>query len=75
MTLLCILSRGTLTFNPFPAPPLQLAKLSEVDTALRAEYALRRRMLIERVKVTLQSFMWSPRLEAKVGFWTFPPRF
>lgn len=49
-----------------PAPCEQLAKLTEVDGALRAEYALRRRMLIERVKVTLQSFMWSPRLEQTV---------
>ncbi|PSC73625.1 FAM98A [Micractinium conductrix] len=43
----------------------QMAKLSEVDAALRYEYALRRRMLIERVNVTLQSFLWSPRLEQK----------
>ncbi|KAL4855913.1 hypothetical protein ACK3TF_003675 [Chlorella vulgaris] len=41
----------------------QLAILEEVDEVLRAEYSLRRRMLIERVKVTLQSFMWSPRLK------------
>jgi hypothetical protein len=45
---------------------LQLATLFEVDTALRSEYALRRRMLIERAKVTLQSFLWSPRLLKKV---------
>ena len=43
-----------------------MAKLQEVDAALRSEYALRRRMLIERVKVTLQSFLWSPRLEQTV---------
>jgi protein FAM98B len=40
----------------------QVSMLKEVDTALHAENALRRRMLIERVKVTLQSFMWSTRL-------------
>ncbi len=40
----------------------QEAQLGEVATALHAETALRRRMLIERVKVTLKSFMWSPRL-------------
>lgn len=40
----------------------QLSILKEVDTALHAENALRRKMLIERVKVTLQSFMWSKRL-------------
>jgi hypothetical protein len=38
-----------------------------VDEVLKAEYSLRRRMLIERVKVTLQSFMWSPRLKEQVG--------
>ncbi|KAF6258787.1 hypothetical protein COO60DRAFT_1638882 [Scenedesmus sp. NREL 46B-D3] len=36
--------------------------LREVDAALREEYWVRRRMLIERVKVTLQSFLWSPRV-------------
>ncbi|KAI3424779.1 hypothetical protein D9Q98_008167 [Chlorella vulgaris] len=41
----------------------QLAILKDVDEVLRSEYSLRRRMLIERVKVTLQSFMWSPRLK------------
>lgn len=45
----------------------QMAKLAEVQGALRAEYTLRRRMLIERVQVTLQSFLWSPRLEQQVG--------
>lgn len=44
-----------------------MAKLAEVQGALRAEYTLRRRMLIERVQVTLQSFLWSPRLEQQVG--------
>jgi hypothetical protein len=31
--------------------PAQSSLLSEVDGALRAEYAVRRRMLIERIKV------------------------
>lgn len=44
-----------------PAAP-QLATLSEVNAALHDEYALRRRMLIERVGVTLKSFLWSNRL-------------
>lgn len=46
---------GTLTES-------QAAMLAEVDTALQPENALRRRMLIERAKVTLQSFLWSRRL-------------
>lgn len=52
---------------PVALPALQLAQLGEVDAALRAEYSLRRRMLIERVNVTLQSFLWSPRLEQKAS--------
>ncbi len=44
----------------------QLATVREVDGALREEYALRRRMLVERAKVTLQSFLWSGRLKEKV---------
>lgn len=40
---------------------LQLATLSDINAALHAEYALRRRMLVERVQVTLASFLcrWS----------------
>ena len=33
---------------------LQVDSLGEINEALRAEYSLRRRMLIERAKVTLQ---------------------
>ena len=40
----------------------QLAAVHEIDEAMHAEYTLRRRMLIERVKVTLQSFLYSERL-------------
>lgn len=39
-------------------------ELKEVDKALRGEYGMRRRMLIERAKVTLQSFMWAEKLQA-----------
>lgn len=47
------------------SPPLtanQLAALREVDAALRDEYGVRRAVLVERAKMTLQSFTWSPRL-------------
>lgn len=37
--------------------------LAEVDAALRAEYRLRRRMLLERARVTVRSLLWSDRLE------------
>jgi len=40
----------------------QVSILKEVNAALHAENSLRRKMLIERVKVTVQSFMWSKRL-------------
>ncbi len=46
---------------------LQMSELKEVDSALRKEYTVRRRMLIERAKVTLQSFMWAERLEKEEG--------
>lgn len=50
------------------APPGALgeageARLRAVDGALREEYRLRRRMLVERAAVTLHSFLSSPRLE------------
>ena len=48
---------------PGTLDPAQEARLAEIDVALRAEYSLRRRMLTERAKVTLQSFTWSTRLE------------
>lgn len=41
------------------------AALSEVDTALRAEYTLRRAMVKERAAVTLRSLLWSDRLEVR----------
>ncbi|KAK2078752.1 hypothetical protein QBZ16_003592 [Prototheca wickerhamii] len=37
--------------------------LAEVDAALRAEYRLRRRMLLERARVTVRSLLWSDKLE------------
>ena len=40
-----------------------MSELKEVDKALRGEYSMRRRMLIERAKVTLQSFMWAEKLQ------------
>ena len=42
---------------------VQLSELKKVDKALRGEYSMRRRMLIERAKVTLQSFMWAEKLQ------------
>jgi len=49
-----IVPSGTLTDT-------QISILKDVNIALHAENALRRKMLIERVKVTVQSFLWSKR--------------
>lgn len=51
---------------PQPAS-VQMAELKEIDSALRGEYTVRRRMLIERAKVTLKSFMWAERLQREQG--------
>ena len=40
-------------------------KLRRVDNCLRQEYRVRRRMLVERTLVTLQSFLMSPRLQGR----------
>lgn len=45
----------------------QMNELEEIDSALRGEYTVRRRMLIERAKVTLQSFLWAERLQKEAG--------
>ena len=42
----------------------QMSELREIDAALRQEYTVRRRMLIERAKVTLQSFLWAEKVQA-----------
>ena len=40
--------------------------VEQIYDALKKEYAVRRKMLIERAKVTLQSMLWSKEyLEAK----------
>lgn len=46
-----------------PRHVVQTSTLEEIDSALKQEYTLRRRMLIERAKVTLQSFMWADKLQ------------
>ena len=45
----------------------QTGALKEIDSALRGEYTVRRHMLIERAKVTLQSFMWADRIQKSEG--------
>jgi len=45
----------------------QLVMLKEVDEAFKAEYSLRRKMLIERARVTLQSLLSSKKLDRDSG--------
>ncbi|XP_042356140.1 protein FAM98B [Plectropomus leopardus] len=44
----------------------QWEKLHNINTALSSEYECRRRMLIKRLDVTVQSFGWSDRAKVKV---------
>lgn len=41
------------------------AKLAELQTALEAEYDLRRKMLLTRLDCTVQSFQWSEKAKGK----------
>ncbi|KAK9840025.1 hypothetical protein WJX74_002283 [Apatococcus lobatus] len=41
----------------------QVGALGELHKEMWGEYRVRRRMLMERIKVTLQSFMWAERLK------------
>ncbi|KAM4690317.1 protein FAM98B [Rhinophrynus dorsalis] len=43
----------------------QLERLEKINAALSKEYECRRRMLIKRLDVTVQSFGWSDRAKAK----------
>ncbi|TKS86749.1 Protein FAM98B [Collichthys lucidus] len=55
--------------NPVLKKPLsseQWEKLNNINTVLSSEYECRRRMLIKRLDVTVQSFGWSDRAKVKV---------
>jgi len=43
------------------ATPESLVSLREINQLLQSDYALRRQMLLQRLDVTVQSFLWSPR--------------
>ncbi|NXT48829.1 FA98B protein, partial [Pluvianellus socialis] len=43
----------------------QVEKLEKINDALRSEYECRRRMLMKRLDVTVQSFGWSDRAKVK----------
>ncbi|XP_029640748.1 protein FAM98A [Octopus sinensis] len=44
----------------------QWAKLDEIITSLNCEYEVRREMLLKRIDVTVQSFMWSKSLTNEI---------
>ncbi|XP_066587317.1 protein FAM98A [Prorops nasuta] len=45
--------------------PAQWEKLSELQQELHKEYTIRREMLLKRLDVTIQSFLWSERLKVQ----------
>ncbi|KYO28301.1 protein FAM98B [Alligator mississippiensis] len=45
--------------------PDQVERLEKINDALRSEYECRRRMLMKRLDVTVQSFGWSDRAKVK----------
>jgi hypothetical protein len=47
------------------ATPEVMAALTEIHTALRDTYAVRRAMLLQRLDVTIQSFLWSRKAEGR----------
>ena len=56
----------TLTADPPPPPPsTELKKLEAIHDALRTDFALRRRMLLTRCDVTMQSFLWGDAAEGR----------
>ena len=48
-----------------PTRTLLQAVLTSINDSLRADYALRRSMLLQRLDVTVQSFLWSARAVGK----------
>ena len=53
--------------NPSLATPELLTALVEINNALRDDYAVRRSMLMTRLDVTVQLFLWSHKAEGKEG--------
>lgn len=49
------------------ATPELLATLGEINAVLAQDYTLRREMLLQRVDVTVQSFLWSFKAEEREG--------
>lgn len=47
-------------------------RLEKINDALRSEYECRRRMLMKRLDVTVQSFGWSDRAKVNLLYFLFP---
>jgi Protein of unknown function (DUF2465) len=45
--------------------PDLVAGLEQLNTALKEDYALRQRMLLQRLDLTIQSFLWSDKAKAR----------
>ena len=57
---------ANLTADPPSQPPAaELKKLEAIHDALRTDFALRRRMLLTRCDVTMQSFLWGDAAEGR----------
>ena len=48
-------------FSRVTSTPAQMRRLAEINDVLRRDFALRRKMLLQRVDVTITSFLWSAR--------------
>jgi hypothetical protein len=57
---------GNPLFNPKqPLKDEQWSKIEKINMALEQEYSLRRKMLLTRLDVTIQSFKWSETIKGK----------
>uniref|UniRef100_A0A8C7HKF6 Family with sequence similarity 98 member B n=1 Tax=Oncorhynchus kisutch TaxID=8019 RepID=A0A8C7HKF6_ONCKI len=52
----------------------QWERLEQINTVLSSEYECRRRMLMKRLDVTVQSFGWSERAKAGGVLWAYQPK-
>jgi hypothetical protein len=60
-----LLTAGDLT-------PQHVQQLTHISQQLRAEYRMRREMLVQRAAVTMRSFMWSKRAQVREAQWETP---
>ena len=56
---------ATLTANPTPRSADELKKLELIHAALKSDFELRRKMMLTRCDVTMQSFLWGDAAEGQ----------